>query len=83
MYANPFIRIKRMKAERKLPRDIPTEQVLSKLLEDLSQFWKKKTTAQKRAYYKAHVMAEVMYDGTINARVPGEWVTVVRPGEGD
>jgi site-specific recombinase XerD len=61
VYANPFIRIKRMKAERKLPRDIPTESILSKLLEDLATFWKQKNVSKKRAYYKAHVMAETMY----------------------
>ena len=31
-------------------------------------------------FYLPMVMTEVMYDGTINARIPGRWITVVRPG---
>jgi len=61
VYANPFMRIKRMKTERKLPRDIPNEEVMAKLLEDLTMFWKKKTITAKKAWYKAHVMAELEY----------------------
>jgi uncharacterized protein YfaS (alpha-2-macroglobulin family) len=34
-------------------------------------------------FYLPLVMAEVMYDGTINARVPGQWITVVRPRGND
>jgi integrase/recombinase XerD len=61
VYANPFMRIKRMKTESKLPRDIPGEEVMEKLLQDLCRFWKKKKLKAKKAWYKAHVMAEVMY----------------------
>jgi uncharacterized protein YfaS (alpha-2-macroglobulin family) len=34
-------------------------------------------------FYLPMVMTEVMYDGTINARIPGKWITVGRAGEGD
>jgi integrase/recombinase XerD len=61
VYANPFMRIKRMKTESKLPRDIPTEEVMNELLQDLGRFWKKKKLKAKKAWYKAHVLAEVMY----------------------
>jgi uncharacterized protein YfaS (alpha-2-macroglobulin family) len=31
-------------------------------------------------FYLPTVMSEAMYDNTINARTPGKWVTVVKPG---
>jgi uncharacterized protein YfaS (alpha-2-macroglobulin family) len=34
-------------------------------------------------YYLPMVNVEAMYDGTINARVPGRWVEVVKPGGGE
>ena len=34
-------------------------------------------------FYLPMVMTEVMYDGTINARIPGQWITVVRPRGSD
>jgi len=61
VYANPFLRIKRMRTERTLPRDIPTEQVLDKLLECLAGFFKQRTLLRKKACYRAHVMAELQY----------------------
>ncbi|MCP4351879.1 MAG: hypothetical protein GY795_40975 [Desulfobacterales bacterium] len=32
-------------------------------------------------FYLPMVMAEAMYDATINARVPGQWITVNQPGD--
>ncbi|MCP4715400.1 MAG: hypothetical protein GY868_09800, partial [Deltaproteobacteria bacterium] len=32
-------------------------------------------------FYLPMVTAEVMYDSTINARVPGRWISVTKPGE--
>ncbi len=34
-------------------------------------------------FYLPMLEVEAMYDATINARVPGTWVTVVKAGEGD
>jgi uncharacterized protein YfaS (alpha-2-macroglobulin family) len=34
-------------------------------------------------FYLPMVSTEVMYDGTINARTPGKWITVERPGGGN
>ena len=59
--ANPFLRIKGKKTERRLPQDIPTEQVLDRILTRLEEFWKQKTLLKKKAYYRAHVMAELQY----------------------
>ena len=33
-------------------------------------------------YYMPMIGVEAMYDATINARVPGRWISVVVPGEG-
>ncbi len=32
-------------------------------------------------FYLPMVMVEAMYDATINARVPGQWITVIQPGD--
>jgi len=61
VYANPFLRIKRMRTERTLPRDIPTEQVMDKFLALMAGFRKQKTLLKQKAYYRAHVMAELQY----------------------
>ena len=37
--------------------------------------------AYEGRYYLPAVSCEAMYDNSINARVPGQWVQVVRPGE--
>jgi uncharacterized protein YfaS (alpha-2-macroglobulin family) len=37
--------------------------------------------AYEGRYYLPTVSCEAMYDNTINARVPGEWVEVVKVGE--
>jgi len=59
--ANPFMHIKRMRLEKKLPYDIPVEQVLFRLLDELAGFAGKRTIREKKAYYRAHVMAELQY----------------------
>lgn len=59
--SNPFLRIKHMKAERKLPHDIPNETKLDELLETLRTFWKHPHVRDRRLYYRCHVMAELMY----------------------
>ncbi len=34
-------------------------------------------------FYLPMIEAETMYDATINARIPGQWITVVKPGTGE
>lgn len=61
IYTNPFYRIKRIKTERKLPKNLPHEKIMNDILEKLSRFWEQKYVRDKKVYYKAHVMAELMY----------------------
>lgn len=61
VYKNPFLGIKRIRRMRKLPRNIPDEKKMNKILKVLKEFWKKKHVREKRIYYKSHVMAELMY----------------------
>jgi integrase/recombinase XerD len=61
IYTNPFLNIKRIKVEKSLPRNLPHEKKMNEFLKELSQFWKHKTLGERRAYYKVHVMAELMY----------------------
>ena len=60
-YKNPFLGVKRIRLERKLPRNIPEEEKMSGILKILREFWKQKNMREKRMYYKSHVMAELMY----------------------
>ncbi|MCP4147568.1 MAG: tyrosine-type recombinase/integrase [bacterium] len=61
MFRNPFLQVKRIRLEHKLPRNLPTEDRMDKLLKVFSEFWKQKTVGDQRLYYKSHVMAELMY----------------------
>lgn len=60
-YKNPFLGVKRIRLERKLPRNIPEEEKMNKMLKILREFRKQKKVREKRMYYKSHVMAELMY----------------------
>ena len=59
--SNPFLHIKQVRPERKLPHDIPNEMKMDLLLEELRTFWKKEHLRDRRLYYRCHVMAELMY----------------------
>ena len=61
VYSNPFLRIKRIKIENYLPRNLPVESELKKILDTLKCFWKKTNLTEKKNYYKLHIIAEVMY----------------------
>jgi len=61
VYKNSFLGIKRIRQEKKLPRHIPGERKMNRFLGVLRDFRKKQTLRKKRQYYKAHVMAELMY----------------------
>jgi integrase/recombinase XerD len=60
-YKNPFLGVKRIRLERKLPRNIPDEEKMNKMLKIVAGFWKQEKMREKRMYYKSHVMAELMY----------------------
>jgi site-specific recombinase XerD len=61
VYVNPFIGLKRVKQEVRLPRDIPTESKMDELLKSLREFWKEPFLRDRRNVYKTHVIAELMY----------------------
>jgi integrase/recombinase XerD len=59
--SNAFGQIKKIRSPRKLPKNIVTEEELSKILKYLSEFWKHKNIKDRRRFYKTHVIAELMY----------------------
>jgi len=61
VYSNPFTSIRLLKKENKLPRNIPKEDGLVKLLNRLKEFWKYEYVRDQRYIYKVHVIAELMY----------------------
>jgi integrase/recombinase XerD len=58
---NPFLRIKRIRTEKRLPRNIPREGELAAFLERFRRFWERKRLRERRSFYKIHVIAELMY----------------------
>jgi len=58
---NPFNGIMRIRANKELPKDIPKEEELERLLESLRDFGRGKNLIERKSYYKAHVIAELMY----------------------
>jgi site-specific recombinase XerD len=58
---NPFNGITRIRANKELPKDIPREEELEKLLESLRDFGRGNNLVERRSLYKAHVIAELMY----------------------
>ena len=61
VYANPFIGIKLLKAEKTLPKNLPDEKKMDMYLAKLKHFWKQKDTRNARFIYRTHVIAELMY----------------------
>jgi site-specific recombinase XerD len=61
VYVNPFIGIKRVKQEVRLPRNIPNEQKMDELLASLRDFRKERFLWDRRNVYKTHVIAELLY----------------------
>jgi integrase/recombinase XerD len=59
--SNPFLKIKRIRTERKLPRNIPQEAKLMELLEKFRRFWDREFLRDQRIYYKIHAIAELQY----------------------
>jgi site-specific recombinase XerD len=61
VYVNPFKSIKLLKSEKRLPANIPTEEILNEFLTNLKCFWKEKNVRTQRFKYRNHVISELMY----------------------
>jgi integrase/recombinase XerD len=61
IHSNPFLEIKKIRNPKSLPKNILTEENMSKLLNHLKAFSKGKNLIERRQLYKAHVVAELMY----------------------
>ena len=58
---NPFTMIRRVRAEKKLPRNIPKEHTMEKLLDSLARYDLEIGLTQMKTAYRAHVVAELLY----------------------
>ncbi len=61
VYSNPFKEIKRVREEKKLPRNILKEKQMALLLEALSKWDEEKGLKRQITAYKVHVIAELQY----------------------
>lgn len=61
VHSNPFLEVKKVRVEKKLPKDLLTEEEVQKLLHYFSHFWEGETVIEKRQRYKAHVLCELLY----------------------
>ena len=59
--SNPFKEIKKMRIDKKLPRNLLKEEQMHQFLEKLSRFDEAPTLKAKTTQYKVHVVAELMY----------------------
>src|SRR4030043_478292 len=59
--SNPFKEIRKVRAERKLPRNLLKEKEMNHFLETLSHFETGKTLRHQVMRYRVHVIAELMY----------------------
>lgn len=58
---NPFLLIDRIKTPFKIPKNIPNEKEMDKLLTYLSKFTRGKNLIEYKRDYKAHVLCELLY----------------------
>jgi integrase/recombinase XerC len=61
LLSNPFKEIKRIRINKKIPRQLLKEKEMNHFLEQLVHFEKEKDLKNKITRYKVHVMAELMY----------------------
>lgn len=61
VYANPFLKIKKIRDERKIPGNVLNEKEMQEVLREIRKFEEEKTMKRKVRRYKAHVIAELMY----------------------
>jgi len=59
--SNPFKEIKRMRIDKKLPRNLLKEDEMNLFLEKLAQYEKEESLKTRITRYKVHVAAELMY----------------------
>jgi site-specific recombinase XerD len=60
-YVNPFADLRRTKKEKALPRNLLTEEEMDKFLRHLRNFTRGKDVTERKLFYKAHVVSELMY----------------------
>lgn len=58
---NPFKEIRRIRRQDKVLKNLPKQNQLSKLLDRLSRFYEEKSVYDRIAFYRTHVLAELMY----------------------
>lgn len=61
VYSNPFRSVRKVRPEDIIPRNVLKPQEMMMLLKELKNFNQHKGLMKKRYYYKAHVVAELMY----------------------
>jgi site-specific recombinase XerD len=61
IHSNPFKMIRKVRTEKTLPRNIPKEPQMARLLAHLSRFDEQKDLKACRNAYRVHVVAELMY----------------------
>lgn len=59
--SNPFKEIKRVRVEKKLPRNLLKEKEMNSLLEELARYDEEGNLRNKMTRYKVHVICELMY----------------------
>jgi site-specific recombinase XerD len=59
--SNPFKEIKKMRIDKKLPRNLLKEEQMQKFLEKLSRYDEAQTLKAKITRYRVHVIAELLY----------------------
>jgi len=61
LLSNPFREIRKVRADKKIPRDLLKEKEMNHFLCELSHFEREKDLKNKITRYKVHVIAELMY----------------------
>lgn len=59
--SNPFLKIRRIKVEKTLPRYVPSLEEMSEQLDGIGRFWESGNLGDQRGRYKVHVVAEFLY----------------------
>lgn len=60
-FANPFADVLRIRIPQAIPRDLPDEPTMDKILDELARFGEKPHLRDRRTFYRLHVAAEVLY----------------------
>jgi site-specific recombinase XerD len=81
--SNPFKMIRRVQPEKHIPRSIPKEQQMERLLDFLARFNEHGDLKARKRAYRAHVVAELMYSTGLRAsEVAGLKVSDIDFGKG-